>query len=103
MNKRRIQIFLSDEVWQSVLSITKDANEGFESGKITPADVLNEMIVTSKVDVKALQLKHTDLKKSLTLLAKRSDLDIESAIKALLELKAKTGKRRATSSAEEVA
>lgn len=101
MNKKRIQIYLSDEAWQTVLEVTKESNCGFEVGKIAPADVMNEMILTSRIDVKVLQLKHTDLKKSLKHLANKSDLDIESAIKALLELKAKSNRKKQITSNEE--
>ena len=62
------------------------------------------MILTAKVDVKALQLKHTDLRRSLKALAGKDDIDIESAIKSLMELKARggSGKKKSINTHEEL-
>ncbi len=104
MSKKRLQVILSDEAWREVETITKEATEKFESGSINYSDVINEMILTSKVDVKLLQLKHTDLRRSLKVLAGKNDLDIEAAIKSLMELKARggSGKKKTNSNQEEV-
>ena len=63
--KRKIQVLLSDDAWDLVDSLTKQANENFEVGTIGYSDLVNEMILTSKVDIKTLQVKHTDLRRSL--------------------------------------
>ena len=101
MSKKRLQVILNEEAWKTVEAITIEATEKFEVGSINYSDVINEMILTAKVDIKTLQLKHTDLRRSLKLLATKNDIDLESAIKSLLELKArnpaqKTEKKNAT-------
>jgi hypothetical protein len=103
MSKKRLQVILTDEAWSAVEALTQDANEKFDSGSINYSDVINEMVLSSKVDIKALQLKHTDLRRSLKALASKEDLDIELAIKSLMELKARggTGKRKNNPSIEE--
>lgn len=103
MSKKRLQVILTDDAWSAVESVTNDATEKFESGSINYSDVINEMILTAKVDVKALQLKHTDLRRSLKVLAGKEDIDIESAIKILNELRARgsTAKKKANAIQEE--
>lgn len=91
MSKKRLQVILTNDAWSAVESVTKEASEKFDSGSINYSDVINEMILGAKIDIKALQLKHTDLRRSLKVLAGKSDLDIESAIKSLMELKARGG------------
>jgi hypothetical protein len=91
--KKRLQIVMSDEAWNAVESLTAEANQNFDVGSISYSDVISEMILTARVDVKALQLKHTDLRRSLRAMASKDALDIDSVIKNLMELKAKSGKR----------
>ncbi len=91
--KKRLQIILNDDSWQAVDALTKEANQNFENGSINYSDAINEMIVSAKVDVKVLQLKHTNLRKSLRSLASKGEIDIDSAIKTLMEIKSITGKR----------
>ena len=90
MSNKRLQIILTPEAWSAVEALTNQASENFDVGSINYSDAINEMILSSKVDIKTLQLKHTDLRRSLKLLASKNDLDLESAIKTLLELKART-------------
>ena len=100
--KKRLQVILSDEAWAAVEQVTKQANDNFETGTINYSDVINEMIVCSKVDVKALQQKHTSIRRSLKVLASKTDIDLDTAIKALTELKARqTGKRKSVNQSEE--
>ena len=100
---KRLQVVMSDEAWKSVESVTDEANENFNVGRISYSDVINEMITSARVDVKTLQVKHTDLRRSLQVMAKGA-LDIDSIIKSLMDLKAKTGKRaqKAITNTEEV-
>lgn len=91
--KKRLQIILSDEAWQAVESLATEANQNFDNGNINYSDAINEMIISAKVDIRALQLKHTNLRKSLRSLALKGDIDIDSAIKTLLEIKSKSPKR----------
>ncbi len=98
--KKRIQVLLSDDAWGIVESITNQANENFDVGSIGYSDVVNEMILVSKIDVKALQLKHTDLKRFVKSLVSKDDIDIDQVLKSLSDLKVRTGKRLAKSSEE---
>lgn len=95
---KRLQIVLTDETWTTVELFTQQANENFNVGSINYSDAINEMILAAKVDVKALQAKHTDVRRSLKVLAAQEDMDLDSVIKSLMELKAKTGKRGAKNS-----
>ena len=99
---KRMQVVLSQEAWQIVEAVTMEASEGFEAGSIGYSDTINELILCSKVDVKALQLKHTDLRRSLRVLASKDDLDLDTVLKALNEIKAQAGKRKALPVSKEV-
>jgi hypothetical protein len=90
---KRLQIILNDDAWAQVEAITNEANEGFQAGSISYSDTMAEMVLNSKVDVKLLQLKHTDFRRAMRNAAKEG-LELDSVIKMLQELKAGThGKR----------
>ncbi len=95
--KKKIQIVLSDESWSALENLTNEANEGFVNGTINYSDVVNELIGTGKIEIRALQAKHTNIRKSLRLMASQKEIDIESAIKALMDLKSKGVKKAARS------
>ncbi len=101
MSKRRLQVILTEEAWAAVDAVTKEANEGFEAGTINFSDTINELIMSAKVDIKFLQSKHTNIRRSLRLMAAKDIVDIDDVIKALLDLKARTGKRPKASAAKE--
>jgi hypothetical protein len=101
--KKRLQVVFSEEAWAAVEALTNQANENFDAGSINYSDVINEMILSAKVDIKALQLKHTDLRRSLRSMASKEELDLDAVIKSLLELKSKTGKRKVAANETEVA
>jgi hypothetical protein len=92
--KKRLQVVFTEEAWAAVEALTTQANENFEAGSINYSDVINEMIVSARVDIKALQLKHTDLRRSLRSMASKGDLDLDTVIKSLMELKSRSGKRK---------
>lgn len=92
MSKRRLQVILTDEAWNAVESVTKEANQGLV-GSINYSDTINEMILTAKVDIKLFQSKHTNVRRSLRLMASNSSMDIDDVIKALMELKARTARK----------
>lgn len=87
--KKKIQIVLSDEAWTTLENLTKEANDGFLNGTLNYSDVANELISTEKIDIRGLEAKHTCIRKSLRLMASQKEIDIESAIKALMDLKSK--------------
>lgn len=101
---RKIQINLNKESWSLLDGITKEANEDFQLGTITYSDVVIEAILQSRIDIRALQAKHVNLRKSLRLLATKKDIDIDMVIKQMTDLKQRGGKRsgKQPSSAEGV-
>lgn len=91
--KKKIQVNLTDETHGLLENMLTEANSDFENGSINISDVVNEIIRAAKLDIKTLQSRHTNIRKSLRLLASQKEMDIESAIKALMELKSKSGKK----------
>ncbi|MGZ3805914.1 MAG: hypothetical protein ACXVB4_16985 [Pseudobdellovibrionaceae bacterium] len=91
--KKKLQVILSDESWSALEVLTKEANDGFVNGSITFSDVMNEIILTAKLDIRGLQAKHTNIRKSLRMMAAQKEIDIDSAIRALMDLKSKGAKR----------
>ena len=100
--KKRLQIILNDESWSAVHLLSKEANKGFDSGHINYSDAINEMILTSNVNIKELRKKHTDLRRSLKSLASKEDLTVEAVMKCLQELKSITSKKQQISSKPDV-
>lgn len=92
--KKRLQVVFTEEAWAAVEALTNDANQNFKVGTINFSDAVNEMVLSSRVDVKALQSKHTDLRRSLRVMASQEEVDIDSVIKSLTELKAKAGQKK---------
>lgn len=90
---KRLQVILTDEAWSEIEKVYKDSTDGFKTGSINYSDVINEMVLNSKVDLKELRLKHTDIRKSLLNLAKSENLDVEAAIKALSEIRSRSSKK----------
>lgn len=90
---KRVQIILDDEAWKIVEDVCNEANENFSLGSVTYSDTINDLIMRSKPDVKQLQQKHTDIRRSLKHLAKQKDIDVERAIKMLSEMVSKSAKR----------
>lgn len=91
--KKSVQVTLNDDTRPIVESIVNQASADFRNGRISVSDVINEMILNSKVDVKALQSKHVNLRKSLRLLAARKDLDPDLVHQFLEELKQRPAKK----------
>lgn len=95
--KRKLQVALNDDSWSILEAMTNEANDGFKNGSITYSDVMNEIVTTAKLDIRLLQAKHTNIRKSLRLMASQKEIDIDSAIRALMDLKSKGAKRGAKS------
>ena len=91
--KKKLQVALNDDAWRMIETIAKEANDGFKNGHITCSDVVNEIMVNAKIDIRALQARHTNIRKSLRLMASQKEIDIDLAIKSLLEMKARTQKK----------
>jgi hypothetical protein len=86
--KRKLQVILTEESWASLDSLTKEANDGFTTGSINMSDIVNEVLQTAKLDVRGLQAKHVNIRRSLRQMASQKDIDIDAAIKSLMEMKA---------------
>lgn len=91
--KKKITVMLSDEALLKVEKETQLASEGFESGRITISDVVNEMVLSSDIDIRSLQSKCINLKKSILNFAKQKNPDLDQMIKTLQELKGKSSKK----------
>lgn len=91
--KKKLQILLTEEAWNLLDNLTKEANDGFKNGHISWSDVINEILLTAKLDIRALQAKRTNIRKSLRLMASQKDIDFDSAIKHLMDLRSKSGKK----------
>lgn len=99
---KRLQVVFTDEAWAEVERVTSESNTNFDVGSIGYSDVVCEMVLASRVDIKALQLKHTDIRRSLRMMAGKADLDLDQVINALHDLRTKTKKRKVVGAAEEV-
>ena len=91
--KRKLQVVLTEESWATLDALVNEANHEFRSGSINMSDVVNEVLLTAKLDVRALQAKHTNIRRSLRQMASLKDIDIDLAIKNLMDLKAIGQKR----------
>jgi hypothetical protein len=95
---KRMQIVFTDEAWTVVETTLAQATENFDTGSISTSDVVNELVLHSRIDIKALQTRHTDLRRSLKAYASKEDIDIDQLIKTLTELKGKSGKKKSQES-----
>ena len=91
--KRKLQVLINEDAWNTIDALQKDANREFKCGNINYSDIVNEIIVTSKLDIKLLQAKCTNIRKSLRNMASEKEIDLDKAIKYLTDLKSKSGKR----------
>lgn len=103
MNKK-IQVNLSNEAWNHLEGLLKQLKDEHKSISINCSELVSEIILSSKIDLKSLQVKYTNLRKSLRELSNMKDIDLDVMIKSLVELKNKTGKKNAkpTLSSEDV-
>ena len=93
--KRKLQVILNDESWTVLDALTKEANDGFTTGSINMSDIVNEVLQAAKIDIRLLQAKHVNIRRSLRQMASQKDIDIDLAIKSLMEMKANGNKRTA--------
>lgn len=91
--KKKLQIILDEDGSSNLEDLYKEANEDFKNGSITYSDIINELLSSPKIDLKQLQTKHTNLRKSLRVMAQDKNLDLDAVIKNLMELKSKTTKK----------
>ncbi len=98
---RKIQIVLCDEAWNVLENVTDESNNSFKNGSITYSDVVSEYLQSGKIDIRLLQAKHTNIRKSLRLMASQKEIDLDSAIKSLMDLKSRAAKRPSRTAASE--
>lgn len=97
---RRIALQLSQEAADRFDRLLSEANQEFEVGRVLASDLLNEIILSTKVDLRALQVKHLDLRRSLKVLSSKEGLDIESAIRFLTDMRSPLVPKKKTRSAD---
>ncbi|MBL7716358.1 MAG: hypothetical protein JNL01_12905 [Bdellovibrionales bacterium] len=97
---KKLQVIFSDESWAQVESIYNKASEDFDSGSISYSDVINEIVLTSNVDIKTLQSKHIDVRRSLRSFASQENINLDDLIRTLTDLKGKPTKKRSRETAE---
>lgn len=90
---RKLQIMVTEENWITIETTLKEANENFKGGKINFSDIVNELILNAEIDIKTLQAKNVNVRKSLRSLASQKEIDLDLAIKTLTDLKNKGGRR----------
>lgn len=90
----RLQVFLAPEAMSIVENIIKEANDNFSAGRINYSHVLTELVLNSKVDIKALQLKHTDWRRCIRSYSADEQMDLETVLKNLNELRSVSAKRK---------
>lgn len=93
---KRIQVVFTEDAWRMIEVAADTACKDFKSGTISYSDVVNEMILNARIDIRALQAKHTDLRRSLKVLASQKDIDIDQVMKALSEIKGRGPKKKPT-------
>jgi hypothetical protein len=100
--KKRLQVVFTEEAWAAVEALTNDANQNFDVGTISFSDAINEMVLSSRVDIKTLQNKHTDIRRTLRVMASQENVDIDSVIKNLKELKSNSVQKKTIPTTQEV-
>lgn len=90
---KKLQVILANESWDALKKITDEANHDFHCGTINVSDVVNEMIVNTKIDIRLLQAKHINVRRTLRQMATQKDIDIDSVIQQLQEMKTSGPKR----------
>lgn len=94
--KKKVVISFSTEAWERLESLTQKANENFDTGSVNYSDVINELIPAAQLDIRLLQARHTNVRKSLKHIASKKDIDLDAAIKSLMELQAMNSKQTKT-------
>ena len=91
---KRLQLKLGEEALTKLDALVTQVNEGFTLGSISQSDIVEELIVAARVDAKALQRKHVDIKRYLKQMASDDTLDLDQAIKLLEEYRGQPNGRR---------
>jgi hypothetical protein len=91
--KKKVTVLLSEEAFEKAEHFTKLASENFDTGKIIISDIVNEMILTAEIDIRSVQNKCVNIKKSILKFAKQENPDLDQLIKSLQELKGKSPKK----------
>jgi hypothetical protein len=100
--KLRKQVVFTEEAWTAVEDLTNCANDGFHLGHVSYSDTINAMILSSRTNAEVLRAKHKNVKRTLKAWVSKKEVDIDSLIKDLTELKGKAAKKRVTGTEKEV-
>lgn len=93
MELKRIQLLLPQNAIDQLEKIRKEVNTGFDVGSIGLSDVATEIIMSAEIDVKEIRIKHINVKRYLKHLAKDDNIDIDTALKTLQELRSQLAKK----------
>lgn len=91
---KRLQLKLGEEALTKLETLVAQVNEGFTLGSISQSDIVEDLIVSARIDAKALQRKHVDIKRYLKQMASDETLDLDQAIKLLEEYRGQANGRR---------
>lgn len=92
---KRLQLKIGSEALTKLEALVAQVNEGFTLGSISQSDIVEDLIVSARIDAKALQRKHVDIKRYLKQMASDESLDLDQAIRLLEEFKSQPQGRRA--------
>lgn len=100
---KRLQLKLGIEALAKLDALVTQVNEGFTVGSISQSDIVEELVLAGRIDTKAIQRKHVDIKRYLKHIASTDALDLDQAIKMLEEYRAhpQTKKQTQVKRAEE--
>lgn len=90
---KRLQIVIGEDAFERVDQVYKKATEGQPTVKLNYSNVIEEMILNSKVSISDIRSKHTDLRKTLLDLAKRKDISVEDVVSQIADIKGGLSKR----------
>lgn len=95
---KKLQVNLSTEAWEILEGHFNQLKGDHQNISINYSELISEIIIGSKIDIKHLQNKYTNLRKSLRELSKMKEIDLDLTIKSLIELKNKTLKKNSKQS-----
>lgn len=91
---KRLQLKLGVEALAKLDALVAQVNEGFTLGSITQSDVVEELVLSGRIDTKGLQRKHVDVRRYLKQIASSDAVDLDQAIKMLEEYRGHPSAKR---------
>ena len=85
---KRIQVILSEPAHKLLEDYVAEANTNFEDGTVLMVDVLELALEKAKIDIRELQIRKTNLKRTLKNISEKPDeIDLDTLIHRLESLK----------------